>query len=179
MILPMFYHDIPDKLLAREIAYQLINGVTKQLKDAKNAIWPNYPVQCGTFSLFDIDHTYKEVSSIHLLKLAAMPKRLYDPNDAIKNYITQLKLKPFVKEKDGFDDLFQGMENFSDIIKYASSQLIQDDFEAFQTYRNMRLEKVHLNLLTIEDDNKHTPRISLDDEVKDMSGDESGQSQRS
>ena len=43
----------------------------------------------------------------------------------------------------------------------------------------MKLEKVPPNLLTIEDESKHTPSISLDDEVKDMSGDESGQSQRS
>ena len=52
-----------------------------------------------------------------------MPKRLYDPNDVIKIDITELKMKPFVKEIDGFDDLFQGMEIFLDIIKFASSQL--------------------------------------------------------
>ena len=78
-----------------------------------------------------------------------MLKMLYDPNDVIKNYITELKLKPFVKEKDGFDDLFQGMDSFSEIIKYASSQLSQDNFEAFQAYINKRLEKFPLNLLTI------------------------------
>ena len=105
-----------------------------------------------------------------------MPRRLYDPNYVIKNYITELKLKPFVKEEDRFDDLFQGMEIFSDIIKYASNQLSPDNFEAFKAYRNKRLDKVPLNLLTIEDENKHTPSINLDDEVKDMSEDESGQS---
>ena len=69
------------------------------------------------------------------------------------------------------------MENFSDIIKYVSSQLSQKDHEAFQAYRNKRLEKFPPNLLTIEDNNKHTPSVNLDDEVKDMSEDESGQSQ--
>ena len=87
-------------------------------------------------------------------------------------------MKPFVKEEDGFEDLFQGMEKFLDIIKYASSQLRRNDFEAFQAYRNKRLQKVPLNLLTIEYENKHTPSISLDDEVKDMSEGESGQSQQ-
>ena len=92
---------VPDKFLAWEIAYQLVNGITKQLKNANKAIWPNFPVQCGTFALYDIGHSYKEVSKINLLKLAEMPKRLYDPNDVIKNYTTELKIKPFVKEKLG------------------------------------------------------------------------------
>ena len=86
-------------------------------------------------------------------------------------------MKPFVKEIDGFDDLFQGMEKFSNIIKFASSQLNQDDLEAFQIYRNKRLERVPLNLLTIEDFNRPTPSIILDNEAKDMSEDESCQSQ--
>ena len=98
--------------------------------------------------------------------------RLYDPNDVIKNYIKELKMKPFLKEEDKFDDFFQGMENFSDVIKYVSSQLSQEDVEAFQAYRNKRLEKVRLNFLTIEDE-KHTPSVSLDDEMKDISENES------
>lgn len=68
------------------------------------------------------------------------------------------------------------MENFSDIIKYISSQLSQEDDEAFQEHRNKRLENVPLNLLTIEDE-KHTPSVSLDDEMKDISENELGQSQ--
>ena len=49
-------YSAPDKLFTREIAYQLINGITKQLKDAKKVVWPNFPLQYGTFSLFDIGH---------------------------------------------------------------------------------------------------------------------------
>ena len=41
-ILPYY---VPEKLLAREISYQLfVNGILKQLKDAKKAIWPNFPL---------------------------------------------------------------------------------------------------------------------------------------
>ena len=86
-------------------------------------------------------------------------------------------MKPFIKEINGFDDLFQGMENFSDIIKFASSQLNSDDLEAFQTYRNKILERIPLDLLTIEYVNRPTPNISLDNETKDMYEDESGQSE--
>ena len=40
-VLPYY---VPDRLLAREIAYQLINVVTKKLKDDKKAIWPSFPL---------------------------------------------------------------------------------------------------------------------------------------
>ena len=56
-----------------------------------------------------------------------MPKWPYDPNDVIKNFITELKVNPFVKEIDRFDDFFQGIENFSDVLKFSPSQLNQDD----------------------------------------------------
>ena len=109
-ILPYY---VPDKLLAREISYQLVvNGISKQLKDAKKAIWPNFPLQCGTFALFDIGHAYKEVSNVNLLNLAIIRKWQYHPNDVINNFITKLKMKPFVKEIDIFDDFFQGIEKF-------------------------------------------------------------------
>ena len=86
-------------------------------------------------------------------------------------------MKAFVKETDGFDDLFQGIEKFSDINNFSSSQLSQDDLEAFQVYINKRLQRVPLNLLTIEDVNRTTPSISLDNEEKDVSEDELGQSE--
>ena len=38
-VLPYY---VPDKSLVREIAYQLVNGISKQLKDAKKAISPNF-----------------------------------------------------------------------------------------------------------------------------------------
>ena len=89
---------VPDKLLAREISYQLVvSGISKQLKDAKKAIWPNFPLQCGTFVLFDIGHTFKEVSNITLLNLVVMENRPYDPNYVIKHFTTELKLKPLLK----------------------------------------------------------------------------------
>ena len=69
---------------------------------------------------------------------------------------------------DRFNDFFQGIEIFSDILKFASNQLNQDDFETFRTYRSKRLENIPLDLLTIEDVNRPTPSISLDNEVKYM-----------
>ena len=65
----------------------MVNGISKQLKDAKKAIWRNFPLQCGTFSLFDIGHAFKEVLNFNSLNLVIIAKRPYDPNDVISNYI--------------------------------------------------------------------------------------------
>jgi len=44
-VLPIY---VPDKILAREIAYQTVgHGVTKVLKESKNTILPQFPIQCG------------------------------------------------------------------------------------------------------------------------------------
>ena len=106
-----------------------------------------------------------------------MQGRLYDPNDVIKNNMAKHKMKPFIKEEDKFDDFFQGVKNFSDIVKRVSSQLNQENVEAFQVYRNKRLKNIPLNFLVIEDE-KHTQCVSLDDEMKYISENESGQSKQ-
>ena len=94
-VLPYY---VPNKLLTTKISYQLVvNGISKQLKDAKKVVWPNFPLQHGTFALFDIGHAYKEFSKINTLNLVVIPKWPYDPNDVIKNYIIELKMKHFVK----------------------------------------------------------------------------------
>lgn len=56
-VLPLY---VPDKLMAREIAYQTCGegGLTKYLKDKKKAIWPQFPVAYGAFSLFDVGHAF-------------------------------------------------------------------------------------------------------------------------
>lgn len=50
-----------DKLMAREIAYQTASegGLSKGLKEAKKAIWPTFPLQCGALSLHAMGHAFK------------------------------------------------------------------------------------------------------------------------
>lgn len=65
-VLPL---HIPNKLLAREISYQTCGkgGLTKDLKDKKKAIWPQFPVSCGAFSLFYVGHAFTEVKNMTCL----------------------------------------------------------------------------------------------------------------
>jgi len=57
--------------MAREIAYQTggEGGFTKHLKDKKKAIWPQFPLARGAFSLFDVGHAFTEVKNITCLQL--------------------------------------------------------------------------------------------------------------
>jgi len=53
---------VPDKLMAREIAYQMTGQgcLSRGLKEQKKAIWPTFPLQCGVFELHDFGHACKD-----------------------------------------------------------------------------------------------------------------------
>ena len=57
-VLPVY---VPDKLLARELAYQItIEGTSKTLRNSKKQAWPAFPLRCGVFTLHDYKHAEKE-----------------------------------------------------------------------------------------------------------------------
>jgi len=62
-VLPYY---LPDKLMEREIAYQITGegGLSRVLKEQKKAIWPTFPLQCGAFALHDYGHALKEADII-------------------------------------------------------------------------------------------------------------------
>ena len=104
-VLPLY---VPNKLLAREIAYQTCSkgGLTKDLKDKKKAIWPQFPITFGAFSLFDVGHAFGEVENVTCLQLFKFPARPFDPNDVPQEFTTNIKIRVFSGKKDLFDDLF-------------------------------------------------------------------------
>ena len=76
-VLPLY---ILDKLLARELAYQItLEGTSRNLKESKKHMWPSFPLRCGAFTLHDFKHVEKEVEKIKMLNLAIILKRQYDP----------------------------------------------------------------------------------------------------
>lgn len=80
--------------------------MNEELKDKKKAIWPQFPVACGAFSLYDLGHAFKEVDNMLSLRLFKFPGRQFDPFDVIKNFTIAIKIKVFSKEDDHFDDIF-------------------------------------------------------------------------
>ena len=126
-VLPLY---IPDKLLAREIAYQTCGegGLTKELKDKKKAIWPQFSIAYGTFSLFDVGHTFAEVKNITCLQLFKFTARPFDPYEVTHNFTTTVKIKVFSGEKDLFDDIFQQKNTLEEILHTAQLQLSLQEF---------------------------------------------------
>ncbi len=158
-VLPLY---IRDKLLAREIAYQTCSedGLTKDLKEKKKAIWPQFPVACGAFSLFDVGHTFTEVENVTFLQLFKFPSRPFDPSNVAQDFTTNVKIKVFVRKKDLFDDLFQSRSSLQEILWEARSKLSPDDLQRFMLYRERRLANVPLEKLRLPA-REPTPSVSL------------------
>jgi len=69
-----------------------------------------------------------------------MPGRQYDPNKITKNLTAMVKIKQFIHENDGFDDLFEQAETFSQVLHLASIRIDPVDLKEFHIYRNRRLK---------------------------------------
>ena len=140
---------IPDKLLARGIAYQTCSegSLTKDLKDKKKAIWPQFPVVCGAFSLFDVGHAFTEIQNITCLQLFEIPGRPFDLNEIAQNFTTTVKVKVFFGKSDLFDDLFQNKGLLQEILSEAQLQLSPEDFQNFMVYMEKRLGTIPLEKL--------------------------------
>ena len=158
-VLPLY---IPDKLLAREIAYQTCSerGLTKYLKDKMKAIWPQFPVDCGAFSLFDVGHAFAEIQNITCLQLFKITARPFDLNEIAQNFTTTVKVKVFFGKKDLFDDFFQNKSSLQEILREAQSQLSPEDFQKFTIYREKILATIPLEKLRLPT-REPTPSISL------------------
>ena len=117
-VLPLY---VPNKIMAGEIAYQTycVGGMSTELKDNKKAIWPQFPVVCGAFTLFDLGHAFREVDNMLNLQLPKFWGRQYDPLDTIKNFTTMVKIKMFTKEDDISDDVFRQKSSLKEILHMA------------------------------------------------------------
>ena len=103
---------VPDKLLARELAYQItVDGTSKTLRNSKKQAWPTFPLRCVVFTLHDYKHVEKEEEKIQMLNFATIPNRQYDPRKVSYTVLEQAKIARFDHEKDEFDDLFSSAES--------------------------------------------------------------------
>lgn len=159
-VLPLY---VPDKLLAREIAYQTceVGGMSKELKDKKKVVLSQYPVVCGAFSLFDLGHAFKEVDNMLSLRLFKFPGRQFDLFDVIKKFTTAIKIKVFTKEDDLFDDIFQQKSTLKDILHMAQIQFVPMEFQEFKLYRERRLANIPLDKLCLEPIRERTTSIDI------------------
>jgi len=146
-VLPLY---IPDKLLAREIAYQITSeGVTQTLRNKKKQVWPSFPFRCGVYALHDFKHVENEAEKMKALSLATLPNRGFDPNKVAYNALEQAILTKFDHAEDIFDDLFSSAESMSQVISMARTKYKDDKLVEFHGLREQRLQILPLDLLSI------------------------------
>ena len=146
-VLPLI---VPDKLLAQEISYQLtVEGISRSLNNSKKRMWPQFPFNCGQFTLNDFKHAEKEVSKIKGCKFATIPGRQYDPRQIAFNVTASVSIARFEHEPDPFDDLFVSLDNFPQIYDLAKSKFQKEEMNKFLLFRSQRLLRVPLDQLRI------------------------------
>ena len=144
-VLPLY---IPDKLLAREIAYQIMaESTTQTLKKEKKRGWPSFPLRCGVYTLHDLKLAEKEATKIKSLTLATIPNRPFDPKKVSYNALEQAKLTKFEHKEDTFDDLFISTESIGQARELARIKYNDEGLTEFNKLREQRLQTLPLDLL--------------------------------
>ena len=123
-VLPLY---IPDKLLAREISYQIMaESTTQTLKKEKKRGWPPIPLRIGVYTLHDLKHAEKEATKIQSLTPATIPNRLYDPKQMAYASLEHAKLTKFDHQEDWFDNLFVSVETIGQAKELARLKFIDE-----------------------------------------------------
>lgn len=143
-VLPLY---ILDKLLTRELAYQITTARTsKTLRTSKKHLWPVFPLRCGVYTILDWKHVEKEAVKISMLNLATIYNRKFNPRKVAYNVLKQAKLTKFDHEKDDFDNLFSSAESLSQV-KTLARMRYNDGLVEFNRLREQRLQTPPLDLL--------------------------------
>jgi len=95
--------------------------MSKVLKDSKKTIWPQFPIVCGAFALYDLGLAFKEVDNMLCLQLPKFSGRQYDPFGVVSNFTIMVKIKVFSNEEDPFDDIFLQEKYFQRSSAYGTN----------------------------------------------------------
>ena len=110
---------------------------------------PTYPISCGVYSLESFKHVAHEIAEIQYLDFPFMPDRQYDPNHTSKNFTTHENIRQFMHKRDKFDDLFEMPSTYAHNEKLTETQLIPEELDTFNQYRNKGITIFPLDVLII------------------------------
>jgi hypothetical protein len=130
---------LPDRLICREVAYQLVNGgIGIELKSQQKKSWPYFPVYLGKFALLNFGHSKVEAESLSEIKLVDIEHRKYDPYQIINKHVAQCGLKAYEHEESFYDDVFRNAKSYDEVQSKVQtlSPDVQVAFASFQ--RNIR-----------------------------------------
>jgi hypothetical protein len=136
---------LPDRLICREIAYQLVNGgIGIELKAQQKKSWPYFPVYLGKFTLLNFVHSKVEAESLGEIKLVDIEHRKYDPYQIINKHVAQCGLKAYEHEDSFYDDMFKNVVSYDEVQSRVQtlSPDAQVGFASFQRNRRQCLPKI-------------------------------------
>jgi hypothetical protein len=140
--LPKF---LPDRLVCREVAYQLAKGgIGLELKALQKKAWPSFPVHIGKFTLSNIGHSKAEAESLEEVKLVDIEHRKHDPYQIISRHYIHCNLKAYEHEVSLYDDIFRNVKSYEEVQNrvQALSPNSQVGFSSFQRHRRSCLPKI-------------------------------------
>jgi hypothetical protein len=107
---------LPDRLICREVAYQLVNGgIGLELKAQQKKAWPSFLVYLGKFVLLNIGHSKAKSESMDEVKLADIEHKKHDPYQIISRHFTQCGLKAYEHEFSVYDDVFRNVKSYEEV----------------------------------------------------------------
>jgi hypothetical protein len=136
---------LPDRLICREVAYQLVNGgIGNELKAQQKKSWPYFPVYLGKFALLNFGHSKVEAESLSEIKLVDIEHRKYDPYQIIYKHVAQCGLKAYEHEESFYDDVFRNAKSYDEVQSKVQtlSPDVQVGFASFQRNRRQCLPKI-------------------------------------
>jgi hypothetical protein len=140
--LPKF---LPDRLVCREVAYQLAKGgIGLELKALQKKAWPSFPVYVGKFTLSNLGHSKAEAESLEEVKLVNIEHRKHDPYQIISQHYIHCNLKAYEHEVSVYDDIFKDVKSYEEVQNrvQALSPDSQAGFTSFQRHRRSCLPKI-------------------------------------
>jgi hypothetical protein len=136
---------LPDRLICREIAYQLVNGgIGIELKAQQKKSWPHFPVYLGKLTLLNFVHSKVEAESLGEIKLVDIEHRKHDPYQIINKHVAQCGLKAYEHEDSFYDDIFKNAVSYDEVQNRVQtlSPDAQVGFASFQRNRRQCLPKI-------------------------------------
>jgi hypothetical protein len=136
---------LPDRLICREIAYQLVKGgIGIELKAQNKKSWPQFPVYIGKFTLLNFAHSKVEAESLDEIKLVDIEHRKHDPYQIVSKHVAQCGLKTYEHEDSFYDDMFRNVKSYEEVQSRVQtlSPDAQVGFVSFQRNRRQCLPKV-------------------------------------
>jgi len=119
-------------------------GISKEMKSVYKRVWTTFPLQIGTFSLLDFDHSKVEVTTLEEIKQVNIEFKKHDPMNIVGNHMALCNLKRYEHEDCPQDEVFRRVRSYQKVLSRVQALALEKlvKFYNFQKHRRNSLPKV-------------------------------------